>query len=249
MHELPIDSAADIRATIILLSIGLKKKSIIKIYTLVSDMQASKRILSLMKHYQKPKSMEEKIIFSSLVTSKNYSSGFRAISMHESEDFEILEEAKGALALRKIFISCAHDLYVFWEYLDDVINENVLTHEVVEQYLNYLFKVLYFLLIEIKFIYVELNNADTTIYTLKIMPYRISVKADLLQKYFDTQLKTDNENIKLLVEEDDKKRGYLLIKLNITDKQKENKISQEGKSPNLFLVPWKNLLGSYEFIV
>jgi len=227
LHRLDIEHAADVRAALVMLSIGLKKKSISKIYTLINDMQVSERIPKLMKNYHNPKTLEEKIIYASLATSRRYSEGFRAIAMYNTilnfdskSDENLLEEAYSIVEYSKMYISCVHDINLFWDELNNMANDHDIEIKLINKYLGDIYKILYFFLIETNCFSIDIDKKNSESFVIKICTdyRRIDNGFDL------SALEVDKNNIEVSIKENIGSNGYITIKLNkkIDKKEIEN---------------------------
>jgi len=169
-YELDKEVAEDVRVAVILLTIALKKNKLDKIIRLLHDMSVSPYLERVLGGYKNPKSLDEHIILASLLYGDKVSCNFYTLDATVI-DREIATLAYDALQKSKIFISSSHDIYSFWERLDDVLSTYPkLSFENYHFYLHYVFKILYKALVNYGSLQAEFNNSLDDVFRVIITP-------------------------------------------------------------------------------
>ncbi len=222
-YKLDREMAADIRISVIFLAIAIKNNKFFKVTTLVHDMLISPYVERIMKDYKNPISIDEHIILASLVF-ENIDSENKYKINAAVIDSDIATLAKEAILKSKIFISCSHDIYNFWERLDDVFNSYPnLSVENYHLYLHHIFKILYRALVKYGILHAEFDNTHDKDFNITIMPKGCT---DEMMQQFIRELDVKNENIKFEKVEVNAQIG-LMIQLNKAPDQTREPIKTE----------------------
>lgn len=169
-YNLDKEIVEDIRITVILLTIALKKNKLDKIIHLLHDMSVLPYQERVLRNYKNPKSINEHIILASLLYGDRYSYDFYTIDTNII-DIEITTLAKEATQKGKVFISSSHDIYCFWERLDEVLGKySKLSFENYHLYLHYIFKILYKALVTYGSLQAEFDDSFEGILKVTIIP-------------------------------------------------------------------------------
>ncbi|MCX6073323.1 MAG: hypothetical protein NTY39_03305 [Campylobacterales bacterium] len=169
-YTLDNKKAQDIKNSIILLAIAFKKNKLDKIICFLRDISLSPYLERIMNNYKNPLSIDEYIIVISLQYGNlDYNDKYK-IDVNSLND-EMVAVAKEAMQKRKIYISCSHDIYAFWERLDEVLNTySKLSLENYHLYLHYIFKILYKALVNYGALEAEFDNLFEDVLKVVIIP-------------------------------------------------------------------------------
>ena len=212
-YKIDQEKAADIRISVVFLTIAFTKKKFHKVTQLVHNMDISPYLNNIMQNFQTPQSLDENIILASIMLEKfAVNDNFTIDSKTINKD--ILQVANDAMQKNKIFISCSHDIYNFWDRFSQLLlqNEAKIPFEYCDIYLHYIFKILYRALVEHNSLEVELDSSDYTYFEIIVAPKDCS--SDELQKCIK-ELGNEDENVQF-EEYKQNSKVSLLIKLNKT---------------------------------
>lgn len=169
-YKVDKEKAEDIRASVIFLIIALKKSRPDKVFRFVHDMSLSPYLERVMKNYKNPLSLDDHIILASLVFEGGDSGNKYKIDASVIDN-EIAAVAKEAVQKSKIFISSSHNIYNFWERLDEALNrDSKITVENYQLYLHYIFEILYKALVKYGVLQAEFDNSCDNVFKVIIIP-------------------------------------------------------------------------------
>jgi len=212
-YKIDQEKAADIRISVVFLAIAFTKKRLHKITQLVHNMDISPYLDNMMQNYQTPQSLDENIVFASIIfgnfdTDDNFTIDTKKI------DKDVLRVADDAMQKSKIFISCSHDIYNFWERFSQfsLQNEAKIPLKYCDIYLHYIFKILYRALVGHNSLEAELDHSDDRYFKIIITPKDCTSKE--IQECIQ-EVGNGDENVQF-EEYDHNSKVSLLIKLNNT---------------------------------
>ena len=192
-YKIDKETAADIRMSVVFLTIGLNKNKLYKIIHLVQDMAISPYLENMMSNYQTPKSIDENIVLASILLGDTSNKNNIDMTLLDEDFFSVANEA---MQKSKIYISCSHDIDNFWEKLSQIFMNNTskLPIEYCDIYLHHIFKILYKTLVGHGLVEAEFDTLDETYFKIIIKPSEYT--DDDIQRCI-SQCHIDNKNITL----------------------------------------------------
>ncbi|ADR33626.1 hypothetical protein Sulku_0962 [Sulfuricurvum kujiense DSM 16994] len=159
-YRIDAENASNVRLAVILLTIGLKKRKTLKVLQLIQSFDFSPLLIDYLKNYHKPKTVEEKIIIAAMTQIEYDNKNPLLAKAYESLEAEIIQTTNDAVEHHKIYIACAHDIYVFVMRLNKILGEASGEIEKIEKYILHLSDILFHTLVKYGNFYAQITVDD-----------------------------------------------------------------------------------------
>lgn len=147
--------ASNIRVAIILLTVGFKKRKIRKVVQLIETLDISSDVLSYLKNYHNPSTLEEKIIVAAIATIKNSLIPNLLLQAYKSLESDIILLSQKAIQHHKIYIASTHDIYVFTMRFNKILSDK---NHSFNNYVECLRDILFHILVRYGNFYAQMDN-------------------------------------------------------------------------------------------